>query len=119
MYATWQNAYRALLKKSPGKSSHHDALVQVSFHDIGRKLSFLHRLLKGEICFAKSAQRATFAKADHAPTQQLYMPNRPLALVERAQAAIKIVANGCNYAISSFSRGWDNGRFWSHQEERT
>lgn len=26
--------------------SHHDALVQVSFHDIGRKLGFLHRLLE-------------------------------------------------------------------------
>ncbi len=26
---------------------HHDALVQVSFHDIGRKLGFLHRLLDG------------------------------------------------------------------------
>ena len=25
---------------------HHDALVQVSFHDIGRKLGFLHRLLE-------------------------------------------------------------------------
>ena len=27
--------------------SHHDALVQVSFHDIGRKLGFLHKLLDG------------------------------------------------------------------------
>jgi len=27
--------------------SHHDALVQVSFHDIGRKLGFLHKLLEG------------------------------------------------------------------------
>lgn len=26
--------------------SHHDALVQVSFHDIGRKLGFLHKLLE-------------------------------------------------------------------------
>lgn len=26
--------------------SHHDALVQISFHDIGRKLGFLHKLLK-------------------------------------------------------------------------
>ena len=25
----------------------HDALVQVSFHDIGRKLGFLHKLLEG------------------------------------------------------------------------
>jgi hypothetical protein len=25
--------------------SHHDALVQVSLHDIGRKLGFLHKLL--------------------------------------------------------------------------
>ena len=25
---------------------HHDALVQVSFHDIGRKLGFLHKLLE-------------------------------------------------------------------------
>jgi hypothetical protein len=27
--------------------SHHDALVQVSLHDIGRKLGFLHKLLEG------------------------------------------------------------------------
>ena len=27
--------------------SQHDALVQVSFHDIGRKLGFLHKLLDG------------------------------------------------------------------------
>ena len=27
--------------------SHHDALVQVSLHDIGRKLGFLHNLLEG------------------------------------------------------------------------
>ena len=27
--------------------SHHDSLVQVSFHDIGRKLGFLHKLLDG------------------------------------------------------------------------
>ncbi|MCF8156795.1 MAG: hypothetical protein K9K35_12375 [Rhodoferax sp.] len=26
---------------------HHDALVQVSLHDIGRKLGFLHELLDG------------------------------------------------------------------------
>ena len=26
--------------------SHHDALVQFSFHDIGRKLGFLHKLLE-------------------------------------------------------------------------
>lgn len=26
--------------------SHHDALVQISFHDIGRKFGFLHRLLE-------------------------------------------------------------------------
>jgi hypothetical protein len=47
-----------------------------------------------------------------------YIPKRPIASVERAQAAIKTVAVGCEYAISRFSRGWDNGRFWSHQEER-
>lgn len=27
--------------------SHHDALVQVSLHDMGRKLGFLHKLLEG------------------------------------------------------------------------
>ncbi len=27
-------------------SRHHDALVQVSLHDIGRKLDFLHKLLE-------------------------------------------------------------------------
>ena len=27
--------------------SHYDALVQVSLHDIGRKLGFLHKLLDG------------------------------------------------------------------------
>jgi hypothetical protein len=27
--------------------SRHDALVQVSLHDIGRKLGFLHKLLEG------------------------------------------------------------------------
>jgi hypothetical protein len=26
---------------------HHDALVQVSFHDIGRKFGFLHELQEG------------------------------------------------------------------------
>lgn len=26
--------------------SHHDALAQVSFHDIGRKPGFLHKLLE-------------------------------------------------------------------------
>jgi hypothetical protein len=33
---------------------HHDALVQLSFHDIGRKLGFLHELLDRSICFGKS-----------------------------------------------------------------
>lgn len=33
--------------------SHHDALVQVSFHDIGRKLGFLHKLLEGVNLFRK------------------------------------------------------------------
>jgi hypothetical protein len=28
--------------------NHHDALVQVSLHDIGRKLGFLHKLLEGK-----------------------------------------------------------------------
>jgi hypothetical protein len=27
--------------------SYHDALVQVSLHDMGRKLGFLHKLLEG------------------------------------------------------------------------
>jgi hypothetical protein len=52
-----------------------------------------------------------------------YMPNRPLAPVDRAQEAIKSVANGCRHAFPSFSHGWDNGwdngQFWSHKEERT
>ena len=63
------------------------------------------------------------AVADQTLAQHFYMPNRPLALVERAQAAIKRVANGYRYAFPSFSRGWDNGwdngQFWSHKEERT
>jgi hypothetical protein len=34
--------------------THHDALVQVSFHDIRRKLGNLLELVDGQICFAKS-----------------------------------------------------------------
>ena len=33
--------------------SHHDALVQVSLYDMGRKLGLLHKLLAEIICFAK------------------------------------------------------------------
>ena len=69
--------------------SHHNALVQVSLHDIGRKLGFLHKLLEGQICFAKWALSAAIPMADQAPAQNIHMKNRPLALVERSQEAMK------------------------------
>jgi hypothetical protein len=41
-----RQAERRALKDLPVVKSHHDALVQFSFHDIGRKLGFLHKLLE-------------------------------------------------------------------------
>lgn len=44
MNTTTDTANIAPLMSTADPSRHHDALVQVSLHDIGRKLGFLHKL---------------------------------------------------------------------------